>query len=405
MKKLSKQRKQRNKGITLIALVITIIVLLILAGVTIATLTGDNGILTRANKASERKETEENKEKIKLAVAEAQIGENGYQKLEQNNLQRALNNQFGKKCTVIRNDGETFTISCLETLQDYIVTSTELQYGINWKDAMLKAVAPESQDEDRNNKVIGIGTNGEPVDMDLWEYTVLDDNTIGLNDSNSLNDINKNKGYLGNFENGKIMGAIPQYVSVDNGKTYLPVTNMFATFCEISELTIMPQLPMTVKDLSNCFIRCNNLSNVSNLPTSIEKAGTTFKGCVALTVAPEIPISMKGIGGMFEGCENLIKGPTVIPNNVKDIRLAFLGCKHLQGEIIIEADLTGKMVTPPVQTDIYRSFYGAASLNSTNTMLKVYLKNNLYDLFMNNLSSIIDITISNKNIKFINLEK
>ena len=33
----------RNKGITLIALVITIIVLLILAGVTIATLFGENG--------------------------------------------------------------------------------------------------------------------------------------------------------------------------------------------------------------------------------------------------------------------------------------------------------------------------------------------------------------------------
>ena len=37
-----------NKGITLIALVITIIVLLILAGVSIAMLTGQNGILTRA---------------------------------------------------------------------------------------------------------------------------------------------------------------------------------------------------------------------------------------------------------------------------------------------------------------------------------------------------------------------
>lgn len=39
----------KNKGITLIALVITIIVLLILAGVSIATLTGDNGILNQAN--------------------------------------------------------------------------------------------------------------------------------------------------------------------------------------------------------------------------------------------------------------------------------------------------------------------------------------------------------------------
>ncbi len=38
-----------QKGITLIALVITIIVLLILAGVSIAMLTGPNGLLTRAN--------------------------------------------------------------------------------------------------------------------------------------------------------------------------------------------------------------------------------------------------------------------------------------------------------------------------------------------------------------------
>ena len=38
-----------QKGITLIALVITIIVLLILAGISIAMLTGDEGILTKAS--------------------------------------------------------------------------------------------------------------------------------------------------------------------------------------------------------------------------------------------------------------------------------------------------------------------------------------------------------------------
>lgn len=37
-----------QKGITLVALVITIIVLLILAGVSIAMLTGDNGLLTKS---------------------------------------------------------------------------------------------------------------------------------------------------------------------------------------------------------------------------------------------------------------------------------------------------------------------------------------------------------------------
>ena len=37
-----REAKRKNRGITLIALIVTIIVLLILAGVTIATLTGDN---------------------------------------------------------------------------------------------------------------------------------------------------------------------------------------------------------------------------------------------------------------------------------------------------------------------------------------------------------------------------
>lgn len=44
-------KKRYNKGITLIALVITIIVLLILAGISIAYLTGENGILKQAETA------------------------------------------------------------------------------------------------------------------------------------------------------------------------------------------------------------------------------------------------------------------------------------------------------------------------------------------------------------------
>ena len=50
------EKLKENKGITLIALVITIIVLLILAGVSIAMLTGENGILSQAAKAKEETE-------------------------------------------------------------------------------------------------------------------------------------------------------------------------------------------------------------------------------------------------------------------------------------------------------------------------------------------------------------
>ena len=57
---------KREKGITLIALVITIIVLLILAGVSIAMLTGDNGIITQAKLAKEKTEEAKIKEEQQL---------------------------------------------------------------------------------------------------------------------------------------------------------------------------------------------------------------------------------------------------------------------------------------------------------------------------------------------------
>lgn len=60
---------RNNKGITLIALVITIIVLLILAGVSIAMLTGNNGILTQATTARDETVQGEVEEACKLAVA------------------------------------------------------------------------------------------------------------------------------------------------------------------------------------------------------------------------------------------------------------------------------------------------------------------------------------------------
>ena len=64
-----KTKFKNAKGITLIALVITIIVLLILAGVTIATLTGDNGILNQAGKAKDKTTEAESIERVQVEVA------------------------------------------------------------------------------------------------------------------------------------------------------------------------------------------------------------------------------------------------------------------------------------------------------------------------------------------------
>ncbi len=67
MGKIYERSVKRERAITLIALVITIIVLLILAGVAIATLTGENGILTQANKAKTETDNANIEEQVKLA--------------------------------------------------------------------------------------------------------------------------------------------------------------------------------------------------------------------------------------------------------------------------------------------------------------------------------------------------
>lgn len=70
MKKL-----KENKGITTIALVITIIILLILAGITILTLTGENGIIKKAIISREKTYEAQEDEKEKIATLEENIDE------------------------------------------------------------------------------------------------------------------------------------------------------------------------------------------------------------------------------------------------------------------------------------------------------------------------------------------
>ena len=94
---------KQSRGITLIALVITIIVLLILAGVSIAMLTGDNGILTQAKEAKEATEEAEKKELKELAQIEANTHLDNYEYITADNIKvpvpagHAVMEEEGKK--------------------------------------------------------------------------------------------------------------------------------------------------------------------------------------------------------------------------------------------------------------------------------------------------------------------
>lgn len=144
---------RKTKGITLIALVITIIVLLILAGVTISTLTGENGILTRAQMAKEdtekataeeRIQTEimgsyDNTGKIELNVLNNNLKNNIPELIYKGKVLSETNKITNLPATVvldtykiqISEDGEVREIKTVAEITDYVTKNTlvEDEYG------------------------------------------------------------------------------------------------------------------------------------------------------------------------------------------------------------------------------------------------------------------------------------
>ena len=275
---------------------------------------------------------------------------------------------------------------------------------------MKEAKAPENQSTTPKS-VIGIGTDGNPVNMDLWEYFLLEDGTYILNDSETSTD----KGYNGTFTtNGEIIGFIPELISTDNGKNYKKVTNLRSLFRGCSELKIAPAIPKTVTNAMNLFHSCSSLEKAPTIPngviimqgtfyncSSLENTpfipstvtnmqGTfqgcvslkkvtnisinainmraTFNGCMVLENVPEIPDSVEDIYICFRDCQKL-KNVSKIPSKVTNIQSSFVRCYELSGTIIVDANIT--------ETTIVNSFLNAAH----NDTLTLKCNNTVYNLF------------------------
>lgn len=124
------------------ALVITIIVILILAGVTIQTLTGNNGLLTKAETAVQSNKDSQELEKIKLAVAAAQLVGEGT--IFKDNLEYELRNNFNDNSIIVKEktDGWTFN-----------------NYQINMNGSIGKMIYLYNQGEECIELTGGWGTN------------------------------------------------------------------------------------------------------------------------------------------------------------------------------------------------------------------------------------------------------
>ena len=94
------KKQKRENAITLVVLIVTIVILLILAGITIATLSGENGLLEKVKKAKEAEIKTEMREELTLALHDLQVEKRAEATLD-DVTQDWINGQIKKyECTV-----------------------------------------------------------------------------------------------------------------------------------------------------------------------------------------------------------------------------------------------------------------------------------------------------------------
>ena len=273
--------KEKNKGITLIALVITIIVLLILAAISIATLTGNNGILTRANEAKEQTIVGKEKEEISTAYNGA-VANNLEPKVTAEDLQGELDKLVGEgktnveeiedgKLKVTFDTNHSYEVSNGQTTQ---VEDTEFTPSVDWSKILDEANKnPDSvkHKDQLESDLIGIGTDGNPVNMDYWKNIYMaNDGTFGIGVKSGHGAYAYEKSYVGGVtSDGKIQGTIPQYIYNAATKKFVEITELPGTFLRNEEIRIAPQIPSTVVFMGHTFYCCTNLEKGSEIPSGV----------------------------------------------------------------------------------------------------------------------------------------
>lgn len=152
----------KQKGVTLIALVVTIVVLLILAGVTIATLTGDNGLITKAQESKFKTEIKELQEEYDLWVVDKELASKDFNKntvsagkslLSYNTISEEEKN--GNIKTILKNyDENKYNI---EIIKGNITLQSHNERELKWAKEAGIDVNPYEIDE--NGKLIASNTN------------------------------------------------------------------------------------------------------------------------------------------------------------------------------------------------------------------------------------------------------
>ena len=269
-----KEKSKKQKGITLIALIITIIVMLILAMVSISIIK-NQGIITKSKNAADTHQIAEEKEAIELAYSKYLIEKYNGKKatLIIENAEVTGNEENGWTITFNAKPKNTYKLSA----DGKTITGPGESSGVesNMETALKNFTSnPENYvhpEQSSTNKDRAIGTDGKSVNLDLWEYVVLDEenSTITLSTMNyACQDLGTSYSN-DNIVNGKIKGTVPQYIFLEEKNKVYTVTSMLNTFRNCTNLEYAPEIPTTIRDLSYTFYGCTNLKETIKINSSI----------------------------------------------------------------------------------------------------------------------------------------
>ena len=339
------KKQKRNDGITLIALVITIIVLLILAGVSIAMLTGQNGILTQAQKASEQTEIASEEERVKLAASGALLKDDGL-KIIQTNLEDELENHFD------RSDFSVTTGTNDSGEDGFIVTITEnieegRKYFVSQNGGVVEYKEPQVSELTDiyvtlyTDGTLGFSNNNQPIEGKTVEasYGNIKDEIFGIDENLQVPDFPWFElDSITNME--ELQNQIAKIKKIDIANKIVPQnTSMwFAMLSNLQEIDHLENLDTSnVTNMSYMFSQCGSLSSIdlSELDTSnVRDMRYMFNMCSSLDnfdLSGLDTSNVEDMSFMFAACDSLsnIKLNNLKTNNVTSMEGIFLMCTNL----------------------------------------------------------------------------
>ncbi|MBQ9658118.1 MAG: leucine-rich repeat domain-containing protein [Clostridia bacterium] len=317
--------KINEKGITLIALIITILVLIILAGVTLNVLTGDNGIINRAQQAKENTEEGQAYEEVQIAVDSLYL-ETNINSMTQEEKRAFLEDKLKK------------------TDKNAVVTIDGANLSADYKNDNYK-----------------ISKDREIFNAKQWDKTATDQKYFIFETTDTEAHI------VGLTEDGKSLTEIRIPSSYDD----LPITSIAklggnsdhsgTVYSPLTKVEI-PETVTIIKDYTFPF--CTDLNEII-IPNSVTQIGYyAFCNCTSLR---NIVLSeeVKNIGfGAFSSCENLTN--IVLPESLENLGWrAFYDCKSLTN-IVLPENLTY------ISNDLFENCTQLNSITFSNSIQSIY---------------------------------